>query len=438
MKATATRHIKLTTIATSLSIAILSTSAFALTAGSGTWVKETATYGPPNLPDAYVYVPKNASPAVLNGKRALMLSLPGCSQSSANIINKGFNWETTAEQYGMVVIAASIPSGGSRTAGCWDWVGNQSRTTRDNVPLIALVNAVKARTNLDIDPNQVYVSGLSSGAAMTHIIGCSFPDVFAATIPNAGPALGSGAYDIFSDPTVTAQQVATNCKAYNGNNYNSYFNTQLFANVYGSADATVKPTHNVRNRDGMEILYGASTSAGTVTVSGGGTVDLWKDGNGKIRIGNQVINGMGHGWPAGSGGSGGGTYVFYNYVNFPAYIVPWLWANNLRVGAGTTTTTTAATTTTTAGGTTTTAGGTTTTTPHATTTTTTATTTTTTAGACYNTSNYAHVSAGRAHAPLGYALANGSNQNCGLNNTFYTCKLRKTGANYYIIDATCP
>src|SRR4051812_27846416 len=89
----------------------LSASAFALTAGSGTWVKETATYGPPNLPDAYVYVPKNATPQVLNGKRALMLSLPGCSQSSANIINKGFNWETTAEQYGMVVVAASIPTG---------------------------------------------------------------------------------------------------------------------------------------------------------------------------------------------------------------------------------------------------------------------------------------------------------------------------------------
>jgi poly(3-hydroxybutyrate) depolymerase len=77
---------------------------------------------------------------------SLMLNLPGCGQSSANIINKGFNWETTAEQYGMVVIAPSIPSGSSRTSGCWDWVGDQTRTGRDNVLLIALVNAVKART----------------------------------------------------------------------------------------------------------------------------------------------------------------------------------------------------------------------------------------------------------------------------------------------------
>jgi hypothetical protein len=35
-------------------------------------------------------------------------------------------------------------------------------------------------------------------------------------------------------------------------------------------------------------------------------------------------------------------------------------------------------------------------------------------------------------------LANGSNQNMGLDNTFYTKKLRNTGTNYYIIDSTCP
>jgi poly(3-hydroxybutyrate) depolymerase len=176
----------------------------------------------------------------------------------------------------------------------------------------------------------------------------------------------------------------------------------------------------------MKILYGANTSGGTETVSGGGTVDLWRDANGKLRIGNQVVNGMSHAWPAGSGGSGGGTYVDYSHVNFPAYIVPWLMANNLRVaGGGTTTTTAGGTTTTTAGGTT---------------TTTTATTTTTTAPAtCYTASNYAHVSAGRAHSVMttGHAAANGSNQDMGLYNTFQMTTLKKTGTNYYVIG-TCP
>ncbi|RYE86030.1 MAG: fibronectin type III domain-containing protein, partial [Oxalobacteraceae bacterium] len=52
-------------------------------------------------------------------------------------------------------------------------------------------------------------------------------------------------------------------------------------------------------------------------------------------------------------------------------------------------------------------------------------------------SNYAHVQAGRAHDSGGYALANGSNQNMGLDNTFYTATLAQTSAGYYIIG-NCP
>ncbi|RJF97563.1 fibronectin type III domain-containing protein [Noviherbaspirillum saxi] len=52
-------------------------------------------------------------------------------------------------------------------------------------------------------------------------------------------------------------------------------------------------------------------------------------------------------------------------------------------------------------------------------------------------SNYAHVQAGRAYNSGGYALAKGSNQNMGLNNTFYTSTLAQTSAGYYIIG-NCP
>ncbi|HEX9172482.1 MAG TPA: PHB depolymerase family esterase [Telluria sp.] len=52
-------------------------------------------------------------------------------------------------------------------------------------------------------------------------------------------------------------------------------------------------------------------------------------------------------------------------------------------------------------------------------------------------SNYAHVTAGRAINSGGYALAKGSNQNMGLNNTFYTTTLAQTSAGYYVIGS-CP
>ena len=58
---------------------------------------------------------------------------------------------------------------------------------------------------------------------------------------------------------------------------------------------------------------------------------------------------------------------------------------------------------------------------------------------CYHASNYAQVTAGRAHDGGGYALANGSNQNMGLDNVFYTNTLEETAPNYYVINnGVCP
>lgn len=310
--------------------------ALALTPGSGTWVKETATYGTPDLKDAYVYVPKNTAPQVLGGKRALMLSLHGCGMTaSTSVIDKRFNWETTAEKYGMVVIAPTVPAGTSSTrvaGGCFDWFGtNHNRSTRDVVPLIKLIDAVKARTHLDIDPNQIYVSGLSAGAGEAHVLGCSFPEYFAGVAPNASPTLGAEAGDISVAPKRSAQQVADTCRAINGNQFNAWLDTQIFSTVYGDKDYLVLPAHNVRNRDGMKIVYGATTAAGTQAVEGGGTADLWKDSKGKLRISSMVVAGMSHAWPAGPSGAQTTAWVDFTRVNYPAYVTQFFFENNLRV-----------------------------------------------------------------------------------------------------------
>ncbi|MFF3227140.1 esterase/lipase family protein [Nocardia suismassiliense] len=80
----------------------------------------------------------------------------------------------------------------------------------------------------------------------------------------------------------------------------------------------------------------------------------------------------------------------------------------------------------------------TTTTPPTSTTTPPTSTTTPPVQPCFVDSNYKHVQAGRAHDNGGgRALANGSNQDMGLNVVSGTTKLRKTGDNYYVIDPAC-
>ena len=312
-------------------LAGLSTSAWALTPGSGTWVNETTLFG---LQNAYVYVPKNVSPAVIGTGRALMVSLHGCGMTASNVINKGYNWEATAEQYGMVVIAPTVPSGTTSTrsyAGCWDWFGgNHTRTTRDEAVLLNLVNAVKARTNLDIDPKQIYITGLSSGGGLVNTIACVAPDVFAGAGDNAGPALYTASNaGVGSKATVTAQSVSSNCTQIAGS-YSSHLATQIFSVVNGTSDYTVDPTHDQVQTAGMKLNYGASSSNGTFT-DVKSTGESWKDAAGKTRVSYVQATGMGHAWPAGAGGSGGGTYVDYTHVNYPAYVTKFFFDNNLRV-----------------------------------------------------------------------------------------------------------
>lgn len=425
-------------------LAGMSLSAFALTPGSGTWVAEPS--GNLNgLQNAYTYVPKNPSPATIGNGRALMITLHGCAMTATNVINKGYNWEATAEQYGMVVVAPTVPSGTTATrtyAGCWDWFGgNHSRTTRDEAILLKLVDIIKSRPGLDIDPNQIYVTGLSSGGGLVIDIGCVAPDYFAGMGINAGPALYTpGSAGVGSKATVTAQQVSDTCTSIAGS-YSTALKTQITSVVNGTSDSIVDPTHDQTNAAGMKLNYGASTSNGTFT-DVQSTGETWRDSNGNTRVSWVQATGMGHAWPAGSGGSGGGTYVDYSHINYPAYVTKFFFDNNLRVSrAGGTTTTTAAGTTSTTTSTTSTAGVTTTTTARATTTTTSTTTTTTApstgGGTCFTSSNYTHALFGRAHLVYSnfHVAANGSNQDMGLYSMFVVTTLKQIGLNNYVIGS---
>ena len=193
-----------------------------------------------------------------------------------------------------------------------------------------------------------------------------------------------------------------------------------FSIWHGTSDTTVKPLNMDETMQQATNYAGIDQTAEVSDTVKGFPHKVYKDGSGNAIVETYSITSMGHGTPVdpGTGGSQCGTAGAYILdVNICSSYYIGQFFGIIGGGGGTTTTT---------------AGGTTTTTVATTT------TTTASAGACFKVSNYAHVTAGRAHNSVGNALANGSNQNMGLNNTFVITKLRQTGANYYIIDATCP
>jgi poly(3-hydroxybutyrate) depolymerase len=142
----------------------------------------------------HIYVPTTVP--TVEGKRALM-NLHGCIQSADDLKN-GNDWESAADRFGMVVAIPDVPGNGAADVRrdvlvrqCWDYYSaNHTRNNRFNDNILELVDDLLGRVALDIDPRQVFISGLSSGAGETMVMACLAPDVFAGIGINAGPTVG--------------------------------------------------------------------------------------------------------------------------------------------------------------------------------------------------------------------------------------------------------
>jgi poly(3-hydroxybutyrate) depolymerase len=310
-----------------------------LKAGPGTWVQETDPALIGQLRNVWVYWPKNPAPAVLQGKRALMLSLHGCNQTApGHVIDRGFNWEAVAEQYGMVIVAPTKPdtprSGTGEQTGstCFDWFDEtpHSRTNRDSVHLLKLVAKLKERPDLAIDPKQVYVSGLSGGAAQAQLIACLAPDVFSGVGFNEGPTIGSPG--IAGSSPRTREEVRATCLNHAGALAN-FLDKQVFSIACGDRSGFLPFCQNTR--DAYRLMWSANTANPAVNVpggpGGGGTSTTFSDANG-VRIDDVLIPNMDHAWPAGPGGSrngGFGTWIDNTRIGYPAHLTKFLFDNNL-------------------------------------------------------------------------------------------------------------
>lgn len=296
-----------------------------------TWATDTVNGG---ALTGYYYWPATAP--LLDGKRALVLVLHGCAQTAANDViasssDAGYNWKAAADQYGAVILAPNA-TGNLYGAHCWDWAAtNRSRSYGHNAVLLDLINRFVSNPQYAIDPKQIYVTGLSSGGAKTMVMGCVAPDIFAGIGINAGPAPTVSTAQIGTVPSgTTSSSVAGSCSSWAGSNA-SHFATQVAGVVWGTNDYTVAQAYGPLNAAAMRQVYGGSyTKGAAVAVPTGGSNVPYLDSNGKLRTSEIVVTGMGHAWPAGTGGQNS-NYVDATKVNYPAFVMDFWFKNNLRV-----------------------------------------------------------------------------------------------------------
>ncbi len=144
------------------------------------WISGTARAagGPRNYK---LYVPASLE----KGKASpLVMMLHGCTHDA----------EDTAEISGMNDVAEVsrflvVYPEQSRLANlmkCWNWFDpkHQARDAGEPSILAAVVDQVRSTHN--VDPDRVYVAGVSAGGAMASILGATYPDLFAAIAVFAG------------------------------------------------------------------------------------------------------------------------------------------------------------------------------------------------------------------------------------------------------------
>ncbi|HTJ95444.1 MAG TPA: PHB depolymerase family esterase [Pararobbsia sp.] len=130
-----------------------------------------------------LYVP----PAKGSGKRALVVMLHGCKQTSEEFA-QGTRMNAIADEYGFVVLYPE-QSRVAHAHRCWHWYDSSERAGGHEARSIAsLVESVIA--SHDIDPSRVYVAGMSAGAGMAALLGIRYPKRFAAVALHSGPVLG--------------------------------------------------------------------------------------------------------------------------------------------------------------------------------------------------------------------------------------------------------
>jgi len=131
-----------------------------------------------------VYVPLN-----LPANPALVMMLHGTSYTTTPPTSKAFGWWTLADQYHFIEVQ---PAATLNTAtGAWNWnayyLDNAFQTSPgpdDSGFLRQLI--VNLMAEYALDPKQIYVAGMSSGAEMAQRVGVDISDLVAAIVPASG------------------------------------------------------------------------------------------------------------------------------------------------------------------------------------------------------------------------------------------------------------
>jgi len=253
-----------------------------------------------------LYVPSSYSGQPL----PLVVMLHGCTQDPDQFAS-GTNMNAVAEAHGFFALYPDEPSS-SQSLKCWQWFdpAHQQRGSGEPAAIVALVDHVASQ--YAVDGARTFAAGLSAGAAMSVVLGATYPDRFSAIAVSAGleyaaatSLAGASTAQLDGGPD-PAQQGKLAATAMSG-----VARPVRVLVVHGTSDGIVAPVNGdqvaAQWRD-TDAALGANVPASADStemdsVLGGRsyTITRWGDWVQKV-----AVDGMGHAW---SGGDVSGSYT---------------------------------------------------------------------------------------------------------------------------------
>ncbi len=241
--------------------------------------------------DFKLYIPPSAGDKPL----PLVVMLHGCIQNPDDFAaGTAMNEAARAQGFFVLYPQQSTQMNPQR---CWNWFKHSHQTRGRGEPGLLAGMTREVMAQHAIDPDRVYVAGLSAGGAMAAILGDTYPDLFAAVGVHSGLATGM-ATDL---PSALGAMKGGGTKA---RAQASDMPTIVF---HGDADHTVHPLN------GEQVISASAGKAAHVEVQHvkaagmrSATRSIHRSADGTVAAEHWLVHGAPHAW---SGGSAQGSYT---------------------------------------------------------------------------------------------------------------------------------
>lgn len=232
----------------------------------------------------FTYIPSTV-PA---GSAPLVVAMHGCTQGAADYANAG--WNDLADRLGFYVVYPQIDG----NYGCLHWF-MAGDTTRDSGEALSIKQMVdKMKATYAIDASRVFVTGLSSGGAMTAAMLAVYPDVFAAGAPIAGIPYGCDTSCMTGGKSWSAQEWGDAVRR----GYPGYTGKRPRVSIWQGTSDTVVAFANFgeliaqwTNANGIDATADSTETVATATHRG------YADGQGATLVESWELSSGGHGAP---------------------------------------------------------------------------------------------------------------------------------------------